>query len=175
MVKITLRQHRFTVKFTAIPTVEEWLLLNRIKSKHNGNGRKGMTALDVSWSNKTSPLFFLEEGEGRSLWEETWFLLLLHGTWRGNHFCWNSKNFLLFDVPAFSTSYLQNRQQASNRNISLRHHFHVLPCPAQCTKAHNDLKDPTQILALSPTPPHQPTPHELHITATLHYSHKNSV
>lgn len=45
-IKGTLTQHRSPMKFIAIPRVEEWP--NCIRSKHKGNRKKGMIALDTS-------------------------------------------------------------------------------------------------------------------------------
>ena len=46
------------MKFMAVPKVENSYYLNLMKSNHNRNRRKGIVALGVNWSNKTTPFCF---------------------------------------------------------------------------------------------------------------------
>ena len=92
------------MKFTAIAKVEEWLLPNVSRASIMAMWGKLWLPWMSRGQTKYHTVIFKRKGRKNSLWEEkkndvsiAWYL-------KGKLFL-NSKNFLSFSVPAFSTSY----------------------------------------------------------------------
>lgn len=145
------------MKFTAIAKVEEWLIPNVSRASIMAMWGKVWLRWMSRGQTKYYTVIFKRKRRKNSLWEKKKKSAASIARYlKGKLFLLNSKNFLSFSVSAFSTSYLQNILQASNRNISFKQHFSVLPCLAQYSKVHSDLQDQHQLLlqVLSTPPTH---------------------